>query len=130
MVLITDKHIEIYQTTITDVRRSLGRWATIYLEPTKSDCLWCILDPVNGKSSGVAEPDKDWETHPNYISPYNIKVCPECNESNYIEDNREKKESDSKYSKIPDFACSNYGDNNGCGKGWYIGNEDFPTGWI
>ena len=59
-----------------------------------------------------------------------IKVCPECNDSNYIEDNREKKESDPKYSKIPDFACSNYGDNKGCGKGWYIGNEDFPTGWI
>ena len=59
-----------------------------------------------------------------------LKVCPECKQSDYIEDNREKKESDSKYSKIPDFACSNYGDNNGCGKGWYIGNEDFPTGWI
>ena len=60
----------------------------------------------------------------------NKKVCPECNESDYIEDNRDKKESDPKYSKIPDFACSNYGDNNGCGKGWYIGNEDFPAGWI
>lgn len=60
----------------------------------------------------------------------NKKVCPDCNESDYIEDNRDKKESDPKYSKIPDFACSNYGDNNGCGKGWYIGNEDFPAGWI
>jgi hypothetical protein len=60
----------------------------------------------------------------------NKKVCPECSESDYIEDNRDKKESDPKYSKIPDFACSNYGDNNGCGKGWYIGNEDFPSGWI
>ena len=60
----------------------------------------------------------------------NKNVCPECNESDYIEDNRDKKESDPKYSKIPDFACSNYGDNNGCGKGWYIGNEDFPAGWI
>lgn len=58
------------------------------------------------------------------------KFCPECKESEYLEDNREKKESDSKYAKIPDFACSNYGDNKGCGKGWYIGNEDFPTGWI
>jgi len=59
-----------------------------------------------------------------------LKVCPECKKSDYIEDNREKKASDTKYSKIPDFACSNYGESHGCGKGWYIGNEDLPSGWI
>jgi len=59
-----------------------------------------------------------------------LKVCPECKQSDYIEDNREKKASDEKYSKIPDFACSNYGESQGCGKGWYIGNEDLPSGWI
>ena len=59
-----------------------------------------------------------------------LKVCPECKQSDYIEDNREKKASDEKYSKIPDFACSNYGESHGCGKVWYIGNEDLPSGWI
>ena len=58
-----------------------------------------------------------------------IKECPSCNQTGNIEDNREKK-SDPKFSKIPDFACSNYGENNGCGKGWWIGNDDLPTEWI
>ena len=58
-----------------------------------------------------------------------IKECPICKKTGNIEDNREKK-SDPKFSKIPDFACSNYGENNGCGKGWWIGNDDLPTEWI
>ena len=58
-----------------------------------------------------------------------VKTCPSCKQTGNVEDNREKK-SDPKFSKIPDFACSNYGENNGCGKGWWIGNEDLPTEWI
>ena len=58
-----------------------------------------------------------------------VKTCPSCNQTGNVEDNREKK-SDPKFSKIPDFACSNYGENNGCGKGWWIGNDDLPTEWI
>lgn len=58
-----------------------------------------------------------------------VKTCPSCKQTGYIEDNREKK-SDPKFSKIPDFACSNYGENDGCGKGWWIGNDDLPTEWI
>jgi predicted outer membrane protein len=58
-----------------------------------------------------------------------IKECPICKKTGNIEDNREKK-SDPKFSKIPDFACSNYGENDGCGKGWWIGNDDLPTEWI
>jgi len=58
-----------------------------------------------------------------------VKTCPSCKQTGNIEDNREKK-SDPKFSKIPDFACSNYGENDGCGKGWWIGNEDLPTEWI
>ena len=59
-----------------------------------------------------------------------IKECPSCKTTGNIEDNREKKAQDTKFSKIPDFACSNYGENNGCGKGWWIGNDDLPTEWI
>jgi len=58
-----------------------------------------------------------------------VKTCPSCKQTGNVEDNREKK-SDPKFSKIPDFACSNYGENNGCGKGWWIGNDDLPTEWI
>ena len=58
-----------------------------------------------------------------------VKTCPSCNQTGNVEDNRKKK-SDPKFSKIPDFACSNYGENNGCGKGWWIGNDDLPTEWI
>lgn len=58
-----------------------------------------------------------------------VKTCPSCKQTGNIEDNREKK-SDPKFSKIPDFACSNYGENDGCGKGWWIGNDDLPTEWI
>ena len=58
-----------------------------------------------------------------------IKECPSCKQTGNVEDNREKK-SDPKFSKIPDFACSNYGENDGCGKGWWIGNDDLPTEWI
>ena len=48
-MLVTDRHVLIYQTVITDLRQSLGRIATIYLEPTKVLCAYCILDPVHGK---------------------------------------------------------------------------------
>ena len=42
------------------------------------------------------------------------KVCPVCNKSGNIEDNREKKDADpGKFGKIPDFACSNYQDKDG-----------------
>ena len=51
-----------------------------------------------------------------------------------IEDNREKKASDDKFKMIPDFACSSYGSNNGCGWGGYIGssNQDkaVPEEWL
>ena len=51
--------------------------------------------------------------------------CPEssCNKFDTVVDNREKKNSDPKFAKIPDFACDNYGaDKDGCGKGWCIGS--------
>jgi hypothetical protein len=55
--------------------------------------------------------------------------CPECNKSEYIEDNREKKASDPKFSKIPSWSCSNYKDNDGCGwTAW--GDTDCPTEWL
>ena len=53
--------------------------------------------------------------------------CPDCKKFDSVVDNREKKNSYPKFAKIPDFACDNYGaDKDGCGKGWWIGGDDFP----
>ena len=55
--------------------------------------------------------------------------CPQCGKSDYIEDNREKKASDPKFSKIPSWSCSNYKDNDGCGwTAW--GDTDCPPEWL
>jgi len=55
--------------------------------------------------------------------------CPQCNKSDYIEDNREKKASDPRFSKIPSWSCSNYKDNDGCGwTAW--GDTDCPPEWL
>ena len=55
--------------------------------------------------------------------------CPKCGKSEYIEDNREKKASDPKFSKIPSWSCSNYQNNNGCGwTAW--GDTDCPPEWL
>jgi hypothetical protein len=55
--------------------------------------------------------------------------CPQCGKSDYIEDNREKKASDPRFSKIPSWSCSNYKDNDGCGwTAW--GDTDCPPEWL
>jgi hypothetical protein len=55
--------------------------------------------------------------------------CPQCSKSEYIEDNREKKASDPKFSKIPSWSCSNYQNKNGCGwTAW--GDTDCPPEWL
>jgi len=55
--------------------------------------------------------------------------CPECSKSEYIEDNREKKQSDPKFANIPSWTCSNYKEKDGCGwTAW--GDTDCPTEWL
>ena len=56
--------------------------------------------------------------------------CPECNKSEWIEDNRQKKQDDpDKFGKIPSWSCNNYGDKQGCGwVGW--GDTDCPSEWL
>jgi hypothetical protein len=56
--------------------------------------------------------------------------CPECGKSEWIEDNRKKKQDDpGKFGKIPSWSCNNYGDKEGCGwTGW--GDTDCPTEWL
>jgi len=57
------------------------------------------------------------------------KYCPDCGKTEYIEDNREKKQSDTKFSNIPSWTCSNYKEKNGCGwTAW--GDTDCPTEWL
>ena len=75
--LITDRHIQIYQTMISQSREDLGRTATIYLEPTKTECAWCLLDPIHDVSAGIAASGYTWSDHEDYTS-YNQTICPEC----------------------------------------------------
>ena len=62
------------------------------------------------------------------------KNCPACNSPDWIEDNRDKKEQDEKFKNIPDFACSNFGQNNGCGWGGYKNSSTseklVPKEWL
>ena len=58
-----------------------------------------------------------------------VRACPECNSSEWIEDNREKKASDERFAKIPSWSCSTYQGNNGCGwTAW--GDTDCPKEWL
>ena len=58
------------------------------------------------------------------------RSCPECGKTEYIEDNRQKKQDDpDKYGKIPSWSCSKYQGNMGCGwTAW--GDTDCPTEWL
>jgi hypothetical protein len=59
-----------------------------------------------------------------------VRTCPECNSPDWIEDNREKKQSDpDKFGSIPSWSCSTYKGNNGCG--WVAwGDTDCPKEWL
>jgi len=59
-----------------------------------------------------------------------VRTCPECNNSDWIEDNREKKQSNpDKFGGIPSWSCSTYQGNNGCG--WVAwGDTDCPKEWL
>ncbi len=60
----------------------------------------------------------------------NTRNCPECSKSEWIEDNRKKKQEEpDKYGAIPSWSCSNYKEKDGCGwKAW--GDTDCPSEWL
>ena len=60
----------------------------------------------------------------------NTRNCPECSKSEWIEDNRKKKQEEpDKYGAIPSWSCSNYKEKDGCGwTGW--GDTDCPSEWL
>ena len=69
------------------------------------------------------------------VKDLSVKIHPNCETKTCaIEDNREKKASNpDKFGKIPDFACSNYNNAGGCGKGWWIGSKgerEVPSSWL
>jgi len=59
-----------------------------------------------------------------------IPTCPECNKSEWIEDNREKKQKNpEQFGSIPSWSCSTYKSNQGCG--WVAwGDTDCPKEWL
>ena len=60
----------------------------------------------------------------------NTRNCPECSKSEWIEDNRKKKQEEpDKYGAIPSWSCSNYKEKDGCGwTAW--GDTDCPSEWL
>jgi len=62
--------------------------------------------------------------------------CPKCGVAEWIEDNRAKKAEapeGSGLKNIPDFSCSQYMQNDGCGWGGYIGGKgdrEVPSEWL
>lgn len=59
MPIVTDNHVRIYQTTITQVRQALGRTVTIYLEPTEVDCEWCFFPDTEVYTANGLKPIQD-----------------------------------------------------------------------
>jgi len=59
-----------------------------------------------------------------------IPTCPECGKSEWIEDNREKKQTNpEQFGSIPSWSCSTYKGNKGCG--WVAwGDTDCPKEWL
>jgi hypothetical protein len=58
------------------------------------------------------------------------KICPGCSTKGDVCDNRDKKASNPKMAKIPDFACQKAPYGNGCGWATWVGNADCPEEWI
>ena len=65
------------------------------------------------------------------VTEVETKKCPSCNKSGWVEDNRpKKKEEPDRFGRIPDFTCSAYGESNGCGEGYYMGDDRIPGTWL
>ncbi len=59
-----------------------------------------------------------------------VPTCPDCKKSEWIEDNREKKQTNpEQFGSIPSWSCSTYKGNQGCG--WVAwGDTDCPKEWL
>jgi len=59
-----------------------------------------------------------------------VPTCPDCKKSEWIEDNREKKQKNpEQFGSIPSWSCSTYKGNQGCG--WVAwGDTDCPKEWL
>lgn len=87
MTLIKDRHNELFQSKVDELRQDVGRDIIIHLRSTPIDCPWCKYDQVTGKSSGIPEDGKDWTTHFNYNG--SLIRCPNCLGKGTINENTE-----------------------------------------
>ena len=94
------------------------------------DVFMVRAEDMYNKVTDESNPDKDIiEEVFGEVEEKVVRACPECGETDWIEDNREKKASDVKFSKIPSWSCSTYQNNNGCGwTAW--GDTDCPPEWL
>lgn len=90
------------------------------------------LDIKSNKLFKLRNTDGDLE--PNKEFKVGDSACPNCGNSKFLEDNRLKKKQNVKFANIPDFSCSNFRENNGCGWGGYINSSNIskkvPAWWI
>lgn len=77
--LVPDQFIQIYKTTLTDMREDLGRFVKLHIPGKHTKCPNCLYDPVNHRSSNVYSPRTPYPA--GIVGPIEFKntTCPVCN---------------------------------------------------
>jgi len=106
----------------------VNEWDTTQLDIFKDE----VFNANEDKSPDTALAEEILGAEVAYVGPPNDenKVCPGCSNKGDVCDNRDKKASNPKMAKIPDFACQKAPYGNGCGWATWVGNADCPEEWI
>ncbi len=108
--------------------QDVNEWDTTQLDIFKDE----VFNAKEDKSPDTALAEEILGAEVTYVGPPNDenKVCPGCSNKGDVCDNRDKKASNPKMAKIPDFACQKAPYGNGCGWATWVGNADCPEEWI
>ena len=108
--------------------QDVNEWDTTQLDIFKDE----VFNANEDKSPDTALAEEILGAEVTYVGPPNDenKVCPGCSNKGDVCDNRDKKASNPKMAKIPDFACQKAPYGNGCGWATWVGNADCPEEWI
>ena len=108
--------------------KDINEWDKSQVEIYKDE----VFNANEDKSPDTALAEEILGAEVTYVGPPNDenKVCPGCSNKGDVCDNRDKKASNPKMAKIPDFACQKAPYGNGCGWATWVGNADCPEEWI
>jgi hypothetical protein len=108
--------------------QDVNEWDTTQLDIFKDE----VFNANEDKSPDTALAEEILGAEVTYAGPPNDenKVCPGCSNKGDVCDNRDKKASNPKMAKIPDFACQKAPYGSGCGWATWVGNADCPEEWI